>query len=81
MTARAADMRMPDNEEVKETFSHIARSIRDAYPYFSYLHVPEPRVAGITDRDANQEESNDFLKHIWLEGMFWSRFGLNTKHY
>lgn len=61
-------MRMSD-EDTLETFSYLVRSIRDKYPTFSYLHVPEPRMAGIVDREQTKGESNDFLKDIWLNGM------------
>ena len=57
------------NEDTLETFSYLTRAIRDAYPTFSYLHVPEPRVAGSADRDPLKGESNDFMKDIWLNGM------------
>ncbi|KLO05514.1 hypothetical protein SCHPADRAFT_933585 [Schizopora paradoxa] len=58
-------MRMSD-DDVFETFSYLVRSIRDKYPTFSYLHAPEPRVAGTGDRKEATGESNDFLKEIWL---------------
>ena len=64
-------MRM-SNEDTLETFSYLTRAIRDAYPTFSYLHVPEPRVAGSADRDPLKGESNDFMKDIWLNGEFYS---------
>jgi len=59
------DMRMslPDT---LETFSYLVRTIRNKYPTFSYLHVPEPRASGLLYRDPEKGESNDFLKDIWL---------------
>lgn len=60
-------MRMSD-DDVFETFSYLVRSIRDKYPTFSYLHAPEPRVAGTGDREEAAGESNNFLKDIWLSG-------------
>lgn len=60
-------MRMSDEDTV-ETFSYLVRAIRDKFPTFSYLHAPEPRVAGTGDQ-VTKGESNDFLKEIWLNGM------------
>jgi len=59
------DMRM-SNADTLETFSYLVRTVRNKYPTFSYLHAPEPRVAGNLDRDPEKGESNDFLKDIWL---------------
>lgn len=47
------------------TFALLVSQLRDAYPNFSYLHVVEPRIAGASDRDALDGESNDFLRAIW----------------
>jgi NADPH2 dehydrogenase len=48
-------------------FSHLVEELRRRHPNFGYLHVIEPRVRGIFDRDdrAVKEESNDFLRAIW----------------
>lgn len=62
-----ADMQMPA-EDVKETFSYLVRSLREAHPSLAYLHITEPRVAGDQDRDVQVGQSNDFLKNIWLNG-------------
>ena len=64
-------MRMPDPGPV-ETFSHLVRSIRDTHPNLAFIHVPEPRVAGATDREPSENESNDFLREIWLRGASFS---------
>ena len=60
---------MAANSDVEETFSYIVRSIRDAHPNFAFIHCPEPRVAGSSDRDEQEGESNEFLVDIWLKGM------------
>ncbi|TFK50418.1 FMN-linked oxidoreductase [Heliocybe sulcata] len=51
------------------TYTHLVSSIRSAYPSFAYLHVVEPRVAGIFDREAAPGESNDFIRAIWGENI------------
>lgn len=52
-------------EHPQPTFAYLVSRVREAYPRFSYLHVPEPRVAGILDRQPITGESNDFLRAIW----------------
>lgn len=47
------------------TFALLVSHLRDAYPNFSYLHVVEPRIAGSSDRDVLDGESNGFLRAIW----------------
>lgn len=49
-------------------FTYLARTIRKSYPRLAYLHVVEPRAAGIYDRKPLAGESNDFLRAIWKEG-------------
>ncbi len=71
-------MRMSDSDTL-ETFSYLVRSIRNKYPTFSYIHAPEPRVSGSTDREPGKGESNDFLKDIWLTGMHNCHFKSNAQ--
>ncbi|KAH8110896.1 NADH:flavin oxidoreductase/NADH oxidase [Phellopilus nigrolimitatus] len=52
-------------EHPQPTFAYLVSRIREAYPRFSYIHVVEPRVAGIFDRELLEGESNDFLRVIW----------------
>ncbi|KAG9317093.1 hypothetical protein JVU11DRAFT_1280 [Chiua virens] len=59
------DMRMRDP---RPTFAYLATALRDKHPKLAYLHVTEPRVAGIDDKVASVEESNDFLREIWNSG-------------
>ncbi|KAL5505025.1 hypothetical protein ACEPAH_7688 [Sanghuangporus vaninii] len=47
------------------TFAYLVSRIREAYPRFSYLHIVEPRVAGVNDRTPRIGESLDFLRAIW----------------
>ncbi|KAL5532379.1 hypothetical protein ACEPAF_5949 [Sanghuangporus sanghuang] len=47
------------------TFAYLVSRIRAAYSRFSYIHVVEPRIAGSTEREALEGESNDFLRAIW----------------
>ncbi|KAL5483568.1 hypothetical protein ACEPAI_8800 [Sanghuangporus weigelae] len=56
------DMGMPHPHP---TFAYLVSRIREAYPRFSYLHVVEPRVAGVNDRTPRIGESLDFLRAIW----------------
>jgi NADPH2 dehydrogenase len=57
-------------------FSHLVKELRRRHPKFGYLHVIEPRVRGIFDREdrAVEEESNDFLRVIWA-GKAWISAG------
>jgi len=65
----------PGNNPVP-VFSHVVEELRRRYPNFGYLHVIEPRVRGIFDRDdpAVEEESNNFLRAIWA-GKPWISAG------
>ncbi|KDQ53947.1 hypothetical protein JAAARDRAFT_197051 [Jaapia argillacea MUCL 33604] len=66
------EMRM---EDPKPTFSHLVTKIRDLHPGFGYIHVVEPQVSGIFDREAKPGESNDFLREIWGTRPFISAGG------
>ncbi|TFY81759.1 hypothetical protein EWM64_g2257 [Hericium alpestre] len=61
------DMRMNGDymNDPKPTFSYLVTKLRDTYPEFAYIHVTEPRVAGASDREPEEGESNDFLREIW----------------
>lgn len=45
----------------------------------SYIHAVEPRLAGIADRDPTAEESNDFLRKIWGEGLYLAAGGFTRE--
>jgi len=57
-------------------FSYLVEELRKRHPNFGYLHVIEPRVQGIFDRDDHDvgEDSNDFLRAIWA-GKLWISAG------
>ena len=57
-------------------FSHLVEELRRRHPKLGYLHVIEPRVRGIFDRDDRtvEKESNDFLRAIWA-GKPWISAG------
>ena len=57
-------------------FSYVVEELHRRHPNFGYLHVIEPRVRGIFDRDDNtvEKESNDFLRAIWA-GRPWISAG------
>ncbi|KAI0078452.1 NADH:flavin oxidoreductase/NADH oxidase [Panus rudis PR-1116 ss-1] len=62
------------------TFSYLVKQIAEKYPDFAYIHVVEPRVNGIFDRDEVAEhESNDFLRDIWAPRPFISAGGYNRQ--
>lgn len=64
------DMRM---EDPKPTFSYLVTQIRERFPNLSYIHVVEPRVADINERqdsDLSEDEENDFLRKIWAPRPF-----------
>jgi NADPH2 dehydrogenase len=65
----------PGNNPVT-VFSHLVEELRRRHPNFGYLHVIEPRVRGIFDREdgAVEKESNDFLRGIWA-GKPWISAG------
>ncbi|KAL5483554.1 hypothetical protein ACEPAI_8786 [Sanghuangporus weigelae] len=52
-------------EHPQPTFAYLVSRIREDHPRLSYLHVVEPRVAGIFDRTPSSGESNEFLRAIW----------------
>lgn len=55
------------------TFSYLATQLRDRFPEFAYLHVVEPRDTYLDKaEDANERESNDFLRKIWSPKPFIS---------
>ena len=53
-------------------FAHFVSRLRDLYPRLAYLHVVEPRMAGIDLRDVLAWETNDFLRAIWAPKMYIS---------
>jgi len=57
------------------TFAALAIFIRDRYPDFAYVHVIEPRIDGVTLREARVHESNNFLRDIWEPRPFISAGG------
>ena len=58
----AIDMGMPHPHP---TFAYLVSKIREAFPRFAYLHIVEPRVAGVNDRTPRIGESLGFLRAIW----------------
>ncbi|KAG6917695.1 hypothetical protein DXG01_001465 [Tephrocybe rancida] len=60
-------------------FSHLVTSLRDTHPSLAYIHVIEPRVSGIADREHEAHESNNFLREIWGERPYISAGGHTEK--
>jgi NADPH2 dehydrogenase len=53
-------------KDVVPQFSHVVTRIRDLHPSLSYIHLVEPRVDGMKDRDIIPiDQSNDFIRNIW----------------
>ena len=46
-------------------FTHLAENLRSLN--LAYLHLIEPRVSGITDRDAGAADALDFIVDVWKE--------------
>jgi len=57
-------------EDPKPTFAYFVSQAKERFPNIAYLHVAEPRVAGIDDSDWNSVDSNEFLREIWGEKVF-----------
>ncbi|KAF8906670.1 NADH:flavin oxidoreductase/NADH oxidase [Mucidula mucida] len=57
------EMRMDDP---KPTYTYLVTQIKERFPNLAYIHVVEPRISGIFDRETFPEEwSNDFIREIW----------------
>ncbi|KAH9852692.1 FMN-linked oxidoreductase [Lenzites betulinus] len=48
------------------TFSYLVMRLQELYPDLAYIHVVEPGVLGTVDIEQTQEQSNDFIRDIWL---------------
>ncbi|KAI0333589.1 FMN-linked oxidoreductase [Cubamyces sp. BRFM 1775] len=57
------DMRMKDPIP---TFSYLVTRLRELYPDLAYLHVVEPGVMGGWDGEQGGDDSNDFIRELWL---------------
>lgn len=47
------------------TFSYLVSRLTELHPTLAYIHVIEPRVSGLGDRNVRVGESNDFIRNIW----------------
>lgn len=52
-------------QHVQPTFAYLVSLLREAYPKFAWLHVVEPGIAVLVEREVSEGESNDFLRAIW----------------
>jgi len=67
-------------KEVIPQFSHVVTRIRDLHPSFSYIHLVEPRVDGVSDRaEIPIGHSNDFIRNIWAPRPIISAGGYNPE--
>jgi len=62
-------------EDPVPTYSHLVSELRRRHPDLAYIHVVEPRVDGIMDKELHDSESNDFLRSIWGNRPFISAGG------
>lgn len=56
--------------DVKETFSYLTRTIRDAFPKLAYIHFkfPTPACIGASfDKVEDIEEWSQYLRTLWSE--------------
>jgi len=66
-------------KDPKPTFAYLVSQAKERFPNLAYIHVVEPRVSGIDDRDPNDQESNEFLREIWGEKAFIANGGFNPQ--
>ncbi|KAK0210037.1 hypothetical protein DFS33DRAFT_1251295 [Desarmillaria ectypa] len=73
------DMKMDDP---KPTFAYFASQLKVRQPLLAYLHIVEPRVVGLYDRedaDIGIDEENDFIRSIWAPKPLISAGGYNCR--
>ncbi|KAK9390189.1 hypothetical protein V1515DRAFT_589479 [Lipomyces mesembrius] len=46
-------------------FSYIVSKLQENHPKLAYIHMVEPRVSGITDREPQGDESTDPYHKLW----------------
>jgi NADPH2 dehydrogenase len=48
------------------TFSYFVSEVKRRHPNLLYLHIIEPRIAGVDDvASSGSQESNDFIRETW----------------
>lgn len=57
-------------EDPKPTFTYFVSQAKERFPDLAYLHVIEPRVAGVSDCVPGAGDSNGFLREIWRDKVF-----------
>ncbi|KAI0772353.1 NADH:flavin oxidoreductase/NADH oxidase [Trametes elegans] len=62
-------MRMADP---KPTFTYLVSKISEAHPDLAFIHVVEPGFGGDVDLHKDDEDSNDFVRKLWLPRAFIS---------
>ncbi|KAI0772352.1 NADH:flavin oxidoreductase/NADH oxidase [Trametes elegans] len=53
-------------EDPLPTFTYLVSKIVEDHSDIAYLHVVEPGLAGGSDINAREGESNDFIRKLWL---------------
>ncbi|KAL1690560.1 hypothetical protein GGG16DRAFT_55350 [Schizophyllum commune] len=73
------EMRM---EDPIPQFTYFVKELKARHPDFAYIHLVEPRVIGIENRDEKDidpREQNDFLRAIWAPKALISAGGYNRE--
>ncbi|KAK0229230.1 NADH:flavin oxidoreductase/NADH oxidase [Armillaria nabsnona] len=73
------DMKMADPVP---TFTYLVSQLKARQPKLAYLHVVEPRVIGMDDRnveDIGAHEGNDFIRTLWAPKALISTGGYNRQ--
>lgn len=50
-------------KDLEETYDFLVRALKKDHPKLGYLHLTQPRIAGIIDKKAEVGENLDFLVH------------------
>ncbi|SJK98963.1 related to NADH:flavin oxidoreductase/12-oxophytodienoate reductase [Armillaria ostoyae] len=64
------------------TFTYLVSQLKARQPKLAYLHVVEPRVIGMDDRneeDIGAHEGNDFIRGLWAPKALISTGGYNRQ--
>ncbi|KAF8320771.1 FMN-linked oxidoreductase [Clavulina sp. PMI_390] len=69
------EMRMVDPVP---TFTYMIEEIKKRYPKFMYLHMIEPRIAGVVEEEGGPDDSNDFAYKIWAPRPYLRAGGFST---
>ncbi len=66
----------------KPTFRYLASQLKARQPKLAYLHIVEPRIIGLGDRedeDIGVQEENDFIRNVWSPKLLISAGGYDRQ--